>query len=63
MQVLAALSSLQRLYLEEASLSVAAFEFVDQLPRLVHLGLQDVPLSAADLAQLRRRLPGVRVDD
>lgn len=62
-QVLAALSGLERLYLEEASLSVAAFEFVNQLPRLVHLGLQDVPLSADDLAQLRRRLPGVRVDD
>jgi hypothetical protein len=61
-QILAGLSDLQRLYLEEASLSVAAFAFAEQLPRLVHLGLQDVPLSDEELSALRGRLPGVRVD-
>jgi hypothetical protein len=60
-QVLGALSRLERLSLEEASLTVAAFDFVDGLPCLVDLDLQDVPLSAQDVADLRRRLPGVRV--
>lgn len=61
-QVLAPLVSLERLDLEEESLSVTAFDFVDQLPCLGQLGLQDVPLSSGDLVSLRRRLPGVRLN-
>lgn len=45
--------------LEEETLRLAAF--VDQLPRLARLGLQDVVLSDGDLDKLRHRLPGVRV--
>jgi hypothetical protein len=61
-QVLARLRNLEELHLEEECLSIKAFQFADQLPRLTRLGTQDVPLSPRDLAELRDRLPGVRVD-
>ena len=60
-QQLAALTRLESLYLEEEPLSAAAFDFVVGLPHLARLGLQDVPLTDAELADLRRRLPDVDV--
>jgi hypothetical protein len=60
-QQLAALTRLESLYLEEETLSAAAFEFAARLPHLSRLGVQDVSLSEADLADLRLRLPYVRV--
>jgi hypothetical protein len=60
-QQLAALSRLENLYLEEETLSGAAFDFAVRLPRLSRLGVQGVPLTEAELANLRRRLPGVAV--
>ena len=61
-QQLAALEQLEQLYLEEETLTSAAFAFAERLPRLVRLGVQDVDLDDAQLAALRARLPGVRVD-
>jgi hypothetical protein len=60
-QQLAALTKLESLYLEEETLSAAAFDFAASLPHLARLGIQDVPLTLADLAELRRRLPGVEI--
>jgi hypothetical protein len=60
-QQLAALSRLESLYLEEETLSAAAYDFAVRLPHLSRLGVQDVPLTEAELAELRRRLPGVAV--
>ncbi len=48
-------------YLEEETLSAAAFDFTVSLPHLSHLGVQDVPLTEVELAELRRRLPDVGV--
>jgi hypothetical protein len=61
MQQLAALVSLKDLYLEEETLTLAAFDFVERLPHLTRLGLQDVRLSQRDMEQLRERLSGVDV--
>jgi hypothetical protein len=60
-QQLAALTELESLYLEEETLTVAALAFVDRLPRLKHLGLQDMPITEAELAAVQARLPGARV--
>jgi hypothetical protein len=60
-QQLAALLNLDHLYIEEHTLTAAAFDFTDQLPRLAQLGLQDVPISENELQRLRERLPGVDV--
>lgn len=60
-QQLAALTRLENLYLEEETLTAAAFDFAVGLPRLSRLGVQDVPLTDVELAELRRRLPGVAV--
>ena len=60
-QQLAALEQLHHLYLEEETLTAAAFAFTEHLPRLQQLGVQDVDLDDAELAALRARLPGVRV--
>lgn len=60
-QQLDRLRLLEELYLEEATLTVAAFAFVDRLPLLHRLGVADVPLSETELVQLRSRLPGVDV--
>lgn len=60
-QALVALQALEFLYLEEESLSPAALAFVDRLPRLRQLGLQDLPITDEELAALRRRLPTVDV--
>ena len=60
-QQLASLVNLDHLYLEEQTLTAAAFDFADQLPRLARLGLQDVPVSEDELQRLRERLPGVDV--
>jgi hypothetical protein len=60
-QQLAALTRLESLYLEEETLTAAAFEFAVGLPHLARLGLQDVPLTEVELAELRRRLPDVDV--
>jgi hypothetical protein len=60
-QPLAALTSLESLYLEEETLSVAAFRFCKRLPALKRLGLQDVALSQAELVQLKADLPVVAV--
>lgn len=58
---LAALVNLDHLYLEEETPTLSAFDFVDRLPHLARLGLQDVPLSQRDIEQLRNRLPAVDV--
>lgn len=60
-QVLAALTRLEFLYLEEETLSLRAFEFAKRLPNLHRLGLQDVQISPEELARLRAELPGVGV--
>jgi hypothetical protein len=60
-QRLAALTRIESLYLEEETLSAAAFDFAVSLPHLSALGLQDVPLTKAELAELRRRLPRVAI--
>jgi hypothetical protein len=60
-QQLASLVNLGQLYLEEETLTIAAFDFVERLPHLTRLGLQDVPLSQRDIEQLRHRLAGVDV--
>ncbi len=61
-QQLASLTRLECLYLEEETLSAAAFDFAASLSHLTRLGLQGVPITEAELAALRRRLPGVIVD-
>ena len=58
---LAALTELDHLYLEEETLSIAAFGFTRRLPKLARLGLQDVPLTEDEVAELRNLLPGVDV--
>jgi hypothetical protein len=60
-QPLGALAELEMLYLEEATLTVAAFDFAAGLPALQRLGLQDVTITPSELAELQSRLPGVRV--
>jgi hypothetical protein len=60
-QQLVALQKLEALYLEEETLTAAAVAFGERLPRLARLGLQDVTITEADLADLRRRLLGVDV--
>jgi hypothetical protein len=60
-QVLTSLQLLESLYLEEDTLSVAALRFVHELPRLKRLGLQDMPITADQLAELQANLPGVDV--
>jgi hypothetical protein len=60
-QQLAALTRLESLYLEEETLSAAAFDFTVSLPHLSRLGVQDVPLTQAELTELRRRLPSVGI--
>ena len=62
MQQLVALAELTSLSLEEGTLTLAAFDFVDRLPKLAYLGVQEVQLGKRDLKALRRRLPGVRVN-
>jgi hypothetical protein len=60
-QPLQALAELEMLYLEEETLTVSAFDFAPGLPALQRLGLQDVTITPAELADLQARLPGVRV--
>ena len=60
-QQLANLQELQDLYLEEETLTSAAFAFASQLPRLRRLGLQDVPINPHDLSRLQHRMPRVDV--
>ena len=60
-QQLRSLTQLNALYLEEATLTFAAFSFVGELPLLQRLGLQDVRLTDAEVEQLRVYLPGVTV--
>jgi hypothetical protein len=55
-QVLRSLVALETLYLEEETLTVAAFRFVRALPKLGVLGVRDVPLSAQELDELRNSL-------
>ena len=55
------LQNLESLYLDESSLTAAAFRFTTSLPRLTSLGVQDVDASAGDLLALRGELPGVDV--
>jgi hypothetical protein len=58
---LEALQELEYLYLEEETLSATGLEFVTRLPNLKRLGLMDLPLTAEQLATLRRALPSVDV--
>lgn len=62
MQQLAALQDLEELYVEEGTLSPAAFAFAGRLPRLTQLaGLDETPMSAADIDRVKAMLPGVNV--
>jgi hypothetical protein len=58
-QQLRSLRRLQQLYLEEESLSVAAFDFVTTLPDLTTLGVWDVRMTPEEQSDLQARLPGV----
>ncbi len=58
----ASLINLESLYLEEETLSAAALDFAAGLPRLARVGIQDMTVTDADLAELRRRLPGATVN-
>ena len=60
-QQLVSLVKVDHLYLEEETLTVRAFDFVDRLPQLTRLGVRDVPLTEHEIARLRERLPGVDV--
>ena len=60
-QQLTTLQNVEYLYLEEETLSAGALAFVRALPHLVRLGLQDMPLTEEELADLRAALPGVQV--
>jgi hypothetical protein len=60
-QQLAPLSKLECLYLEEETLTAAAFGFAVGLPKLKRLGLMDVPLTSEERAGLKRLLPTVDV--
>jgi hypothetical protein len=60
-QCLAALTNLERLWLEEETLSGAAFEFAVRLSRLERLGLMDVKKTEEQLRLLRELLPNVDV--
>lgn len=60
-QHLVSLTRLESLYLEEETLSAAAFDFAARLPHLGRLGLQDVALSTAELTELRQRPPSADV--
>jgi len=60
-QQLVVLQNLESLYLEEETLTAAAFAFTDRLPRLARLGLQDVNVTEAEIDDLRRRRPNVDV--
>jgi hypothetical protein len=58
---LVALQHLEHLYLEEETLSVAALSFVNELPHLTRLGLDDLRITSEELEALRASLPDVRV--
>ncbi len=60
-QQLVALQNLEYLFLEEETLSAVSLAFVRDLPHLARLGLQDMPLTDEELADLRAALPGVQV--
>jgi hypothetical protein len=60
-QQLASLVALESLYLEEETLTAAAFTFAADLPELRELGLQDVPITEQERSALRAALPGVHV--
>ena len=60
-EALRALQSLESLFLEEASLTAAAFNIAGALPNLVTLGCQDASLTNEEFEELQRNLPGVRV--
>lgn len=57
-QQLVTLQALESLYLEEETLTVAAFDFAAHLSHLVRLGVQEVNRGPGDLNRLRRCLPG-----
>ena len=58
---LVALQSLEFLFLEEATLTLAAFDVARTLPNLTTLGCQGARLNDEELEELQRDLPGVRV--
>jgi hypothetical protein len=60
-QQLASLTKLESLYLEEETLTAAAFDSVASLPYLARLGIQDVPITEDEFVALRRQFPGVRI--
>jgi hypothetical protein len=60
-QVLVALQNLTSLYLEEETLTAAAFAFVRDLARLERLGLHDVPISKRQRRDLQRQFPNIQV--
>jgi hypothetical protein len=60
-QQLAALTSPEDVYLDEETLTTAAFDFGASLRHLARIGLQDVPTTDVEMAALRRRLPGIAI--
>lgn len=59
-QQLAALTKLESLYLEEETLSAAAFDFAASIPHLARIGLQDVPVTEVELSELSDNSPASR---
>jgi hypothetical protein len=60
-QQLVGLRRMRDLVLEEETLTVAAFDFVSELPDLIRLDMWDVQMTDDEHAGLRARLPGVDV--
>jgi hypothetical protein len=60
-QQLASLRRLRNLSLEEETLTVAAFDFVDQLPNLIRLDVWDVQMTEDEHLALKARLPNIEV--
>lgn len=62
LDVLARLTTLEALTLDEAKLSLDALLKLKALPKLTRLSLQRIDLSAEDVEKLKAALPAVKVD-
>ena len=60
--VIAQLTSLEMLTLEEARLSLAALTKLKQLPNLKRLTLKDIDISSSDVDALKQQLPKVDIN-
>jgi hypothetical protein len=62
LDVVAQLATLESLWLDEARLSGAALGKLQKLPQLKQLTLERIDLPDSDVEQLRRDLPGVKIE-